>query len=77
MTERLGYLKLCGTNRNVVAAVPIAARVVFLATAGLRRAACAAGTWSVIEVAPGRDVRCLTADPVQPMTVFAGTTRGA
>lgn len=51
---------------------------VFLATtaAGLRRAAGGSGIWSVTEVAPGRNVRCLATDPNQPLIVFAGTTRG-
>lgn len=51
---------------------------VFLATtaAGLRRAAGGSGTWSVTEVAPGRDVRCLAVDPLQPSMVLAGTTCG-
>jgi hypothetical protein len=51
---------------------------VFLATtsAGLRRAASESGTWKVAEVASGHVVRCLAVDPVQPMTAFAGSSRG-
>src|SRR5579859_8217448 len=48
---------------------------IFLATLapGIARARSSGGDWTVEVVLPEVDVRCLAADPVQPMRVWAGT----